>query len=43
MGTLDGWRVARGACAIDPAFPILYITGGGANEWPTGRPDSVLP
>jgi DNA-binding response OmpR family regulator len=43
MGTLDGWRVARGARAIDPAFPILYITGGGANEWPTkGVPDSVL-
>lgn len=43
LGTLDGWRVARGARAIDPAFPIIYITGGGAHEWPTkGVQDSVL-
>lgn len=43
LGRLDGWRVARGAREIDPAFPVLYITGGGGDEWPIkGVPDSVL-
>jgi DNA-binding response OmpR family regulator len=43
LGRLDGWRVARGAREVDPAFPVLYITGGGGDEWPTrGVPDSVL-
>ena len=27
MGRLDGWRVARAAREVDPAFPIVYITG----------------
>lgn len=43
LGRLDGWRVARGAREIDPSFPVLYITGGGGDEWPTrGVPDSAL-
>ncbi|WP_456734147.1 response regulator [Bradyrhizobium sp. USDA 3364] len=43
LGRLDGWRVARGAREIDPSFPVLYITGGGGDEWPTrGVPNSVL-
>lgn len=43
LGRLDGWRVARGAREVDPDFPVLYITGGGGDEWPTkGVPDSVL-
>ena len=43
LGRLDGWRVARSAREIDPSFPVLYITGGGGDEWPTrGVPDSVL-
>jgi len=43
LGRLDGWRVARGAREIDPSFPVLYITGGGGDEWPTrGVQDSVL-
>ena len=43
LGRLDGWRVARGAREIDASFPVLYITGGGGDEWPTrGVPDSVL-
>ncbi len=29
MGSLDGWRVARAAREVDPAFPIVYITGAG--------------
>lgn len=43
LGRLDGWRVARGAREIDPSFPVLYITGGGGEEWPArGVPDSAL-
>jgi DNA-binding response OmpR family regulator len=43
LGTLDGWRVARGAREIDPSFPIIYITGGGADDWTTkGVPNSIL-
>ncbi|KJC52863.1 transcriptional regulator [Bradyrhizobium sp. LTSP885] len=43
LGRLDGWRVARGAREVDPAFPVLYITGGGGDDWPTrGVPDSAL-
>lgn len=43
LGRLDGWRVARGAREIDPSFPVLYITGGGGDEWPAkGVPDSAL-
>ena len=43
LGRLDGWRVARGAREIDPSFPVLYITGGSGDEWPTkGVSDSVL-
>jgi len=43
LGRLDGWRVARGAREIDPSFPVLYITGGSGDEWPTrGVPDSIL-
>jgi DNA-binding response OmpR family regulator len=43
LGRLDGWRVARGAREIDPSFPVLYITGGSGDEWPTkGVPESAL-
>ena len=43
MGRLDGWRVARAAREVDPAFPIVYITGTVPEEWPVhGVPDSVL-
>lgn len=43
MGRLDGWRVAHAAREIDPAFPVVYITGAASDEWPAlGVPDSVL-
>jgi DNA-binding response OmpR family regulator len=43
MGRLDGWRVARAAREVDPAFPIVYITGAVPEEWPVhGVPNSVL-
>lgn len=42
-GTLDGWEVARCARAIDPNFPVVYISGGSADKWPIhGVPNSLL-
>lgn len=42
-GTVDGWEVARCARAVDPNFPIIYMSGGSAHEWPIhGVPNSVL-
>src|SRR5215468_8918635 len=43
LGRMDGWRVARAAREVDPAFPVVYITGASPQEWPMwGVPDSVL-
>jgi DNA-binding response OmpR family regulator len=43
LGRIDGWEVAKQAREIDPAFPILYITGIHADRWPSrGVPNSVL-
>jgi CheY-like chemotaxis protein len=43
LGRLDGWEVAKRAREIDPAFPILYITAGHADQWPSqGVPNSGL-
>jgi DNA-binding response OmpR family regulator len=43
LGRLDGWQVAKRAREIDPAFPILYITGADADRWPSqGVPNSGL-
>ncbi|RZN12155.1 response regulator [Bradyrhizobium genosp. SA-3] len=42
-GRIDGWEVARQARLIDPAFPIVYMSGGHAGEWPVqGVPNSIL-
>ena len=42
-GTLDGWDVARQAREIDPSFPIVYMTGAAAEQWPShGVPNSIL-
>ena len=42
-GRLDGWHVAKKAREIDPAFPIIYVTGAAAGEWPVhGVPNSIL-
>ena len=42
-GELDGWDVAREAREIDPAFPIIYMTGAAADEWGSkGVPNSIL-
>jgi DNA-binding response OmpR family regulator len=43
LGRLDGWEVARAARALDPHFPVVYMTGGAADQWPVlGVPNSVL-
>jgi DNA-binding response OmpR family regulator len=42
-GKIDGWEVARQAREIDPEFPVVYISGGSAAEWPSkGVPNSVM-
>ena len=43
LGTIDGWEVAKQAREINPAFPIVYMTGAAADEWAShGVPNSVL-
>ena len=40
---IKGWAVARRARAFDPAVPVIYITGGNADEWSIqGVPNSIL-
>ena len=42
-GKIDGWEVAHQARQIDPEFPIVYISGKSAAEWPSkGVPNSVM-
>lgn len=42
-GMMNGWQVAKAAREIDPAFPIVYMTGTAAGEWPShGVPNSIL-
>jgi DNA-binding response OmpR family regulator len=40
---LTGWVLAQRAREISPELPVVYITGGGPNEWPShGVPKSML-
>ena len=42
-GTMNGWEVARRAREIDPTFPVVYISGASAGQWPVkGVPDSIM-
>jgi DNA-binding response OmpR family regulator len=42
-GRMDGWEVAKQSREIDPAFPIVYITGAAVRRWPSrGVPNSIL-
>jgi DNA-binding response OmpR family regulator len=42
-GKLDGWEIARLAREINPNFPIVYMTGAAAHDWPSmGVPNSIL-
>jgi len=41
-GLMNGWQVAKAAREIDPAFPIVYMTGAAAGDWPShGVPNRV--
>nr|WP_249151162.1 response regulator [Bradyrhizobium sp. JYMT SZCCT0180] len=43
LGRIDGWEVAKQAREIDPNFPVIYMTGAAADQWPVnGVPNSVL-
>ena len=40
---ITGWEVASRARQLNADFPVIYITGGGANEWAShGVPNSIL-
>ena len=42
-GRMDGWEVAKHAREIDPEFPVIYMTGQSADQWPShGVPNSIL-
>jgi CheY-like chemotaxis protein len=42
-GKLTGWDVAKQAREINPEMPVVYMTGAGADQWPShGVPNSVL-
>lgn len=42
-GKVDGWQVARHAREIDPNFPIVYMSGKDADDWPSqGVPNSIM-
>ena len=43
LGRIDGWEVAKQARELDPNFPVVYMTGAAADQWPIhGVPNSVL-
>jgi DNA-binding response OmpR family regulator len=42
-GRLTGWEVARQIRERDPTFPVIYITGGAADDWASqGVPNSII-
>ena len=43
LGRIDGWEIAKQAREIDPAFPIVYMTGAAAEQYAShGVPNSIL-
>jgi DNA-binding response OmpR family regulator len=43
LGRLEGWEVARRAREINPEMPVVYMTGGAAEQWASrGVPNSIL-
>ncbi|MET4519916.1 DNA-binding response OmpR family regulator [Bradyrhizobium sp. I1.7.5] len=43
LGRFNGWEVARAARDIDPNFPVVYMSGVAAHEWPAqGVPNSIM-
>ncbi len=42
-GEMNGWDLARQVRESDPAFPVVYMTGAAADQWPSqGVPNSIL-
>lgn len=42
-GRMSGWDIARQIREIDPGFPVIYMTGGAADQWASrGVPHSIL-
>ena len=42
-GPMTGWEIGRLVRQVDPAFPIVYMTGGAADTWASeGVPNSIL-
>lgn len=42
-GRMNGWEVAKRAREIDPAFPVVYMTGVAGGDWAShGVPNSIL-
>ncbi|MDI3563995.1 response regulator [Bradyrhizobium sp. Arg816] len=43
LGRFSGWEVARAARDVDPNFPVVYMSGVAAHEWPAqGVPNSIM-
>jgi DNA-binding response OmpR family regulator len=43
QGRIQGWEIAKRAREIDPAFPVVYMTGDSADDWAAnGVPNSIL-
>jgi len=42
-GEITGWDVAKRAREINPDLPVIYMSGGAADQWPShGVPNSIL-
>jgi DNA-binding response OmpR family regulator len=42
-GKMEGWEVAQLAREIDPEFPVVYMSGASAADWPSkGVPNSIM-
>ena len=42
-GKMNGWEIAEHAREIEPEFPIIYMSGMGAADWPSkGVPKSIM-
>ena len=43
LGRFNGWEVARAAREVDPNFPVVYMSGVAAHDWPAqGVPNSIM-
>ncbi len=42
-GGVSGWDIAKHARELWPDMPIIYVTGGSSNDWPSmGVPGSII-